>query len=92
MLLGWIVAAYLAGALALVMIDSGRWRGEELLALIAWPVMLPIAFTTRRWRHWRYTCRDCGGYYGDREHYDLHLRERVGCTVANQQVGGDRNA
>lgn len=92
-MIGWIVAAYLGGALLVVLAtDRRNWHADDVFALMVWPLLLPFAFFARRWRKWRYTCRDCGRFYGDRVHLDLHLRERTGCTIGrgtmNQQVEG----
>jgi hypothetical protein len=75
-----VAVIYLAGALALVMAEE-TYRKDELAALAAWPLFVPFALTVRTIRRWRYTCRDCGGNYGDRERYDRHMVKRSYCTV-----------
>lgn len=69
----WLLGAWLLGALWIVLADAKLSR-IELLFLAAWPVTVPLFTGLRRWRHWRYTCPACNGYYGDRERYERHLQ------------------
>lgn len=72
-MIGWVVAAYLAGALALVMVDAdGRWHADELAMLAGWPLTMPAGWLWMRWRRRRSTCRVCGRYYGTRERLERH--------------------
>lgn len=68
----WLLVVWLAGGLLIVLVDAKLDR-LELLSLAAWPVIAPTYAVLRLVRRRRFTCRDCGGYYGDREHYRRHL-------------------
>lgn len=75
-----VAVVYLAGAVVILGIDSDL-KKDELLALAGWPLVLPVVVAIRTYRRWAYTCRDCGGNYGDRERYSRHLVHRTYCTV-----------
>ena len=71
----WLIVVWSLGALGIVLTDA-RLSRNELLSLVAWPITAPLFAGLSKWRRWRYTCRICPshGYYGDREHYERHLR------------------
>lgn len=75
---GWAVAGWLVGALAVMYPDS-RITRQEVPLLMAWPVTVPLFAALRQWRRWRYTCPRCGRFYGDAEHYRLHMIHRINC-------------
>ena len=75
-----VAVVWLAGALVLLLIEE-KLRRDEYVALTLWPLVVPVGLVWRRYRRWAYTCRDCKRWYGDKPHYELHLRVRHNCTV-----------
>lgn len=75
--MGWIVAAYLFGAVMLLLFDD-RLSWDELLGLAAWPVAVPVALVWRAWRRWRTRCRTCGRRYHDRAMMLRHVAREHG--------------
>lgn len=89
-MIGWIVAAWLAGALLLVMADAGsRWHADEVAALALWPLSVPVAWTVRRWVRWRGTCRICWNYYGRRRDALLRHVETHAVAAASADTPED---
>lgn len=77
---GWVVAGYLAVVVVILLSDSRLSRGE-LLALAAWPVMVPVSLAWRAWRRWRTRCRACGRRYHDHAMMLRHVaREHGGAS------------
>lgn len=74
---GWIVAAYLAAVVVILLSDAQLSRGEQL-ALAAWPVMVPVSLAWRVWRRWRTRCRKCGRRYHDHAMMLRHVAREHG--------------
>ncbi len=79
-----IVAAYLLGWIALVGTTDDRVRGWEWAMLLFWPVLVPVFVVVNRWRHWRYTCPQCKGYYGNRT---LYMRHTINGSLCVRRAG-----
>lgn len=70
--LGWIVAAYLLGALVIA-ITATDWKRDEIALLAIWLVSLPVAQIANRWRRNRTTCRICRLRWHDRATMIKHV-------------------
>lgn len=74
---GWIVAAYLACMVGILLTHDRLSRGE-LLALAAWPVMVPVSYALLAWRRWRTRCRRCGLRWVDHAALLRHIAREHG--------------
>ncbi len=72
-MIGWIVAAWLAGMVVLLVLETKLAR-DEWLALFMWPVSIPfVATPIRLWLRWRTRCGRCGKRWGDHEALVRHI-------------------